>query len=211
VKIHEIYQSIQGESSYAGQACVFIRTTGCSLRCRWCDTAHAFYDGEELSLDTILKKVRDYGCDCVELTGGEPLIQEESFPLMTALLDEGYRVLLETSGSIPIHKVDPRAVIILDIKCPGSGMTDSMDWENLNGLKETDEVKFVIADQADFIWAKNVLETQQSLRNKIIHFSPVYGEMDPQQLAASILKERLPVRLQIQIHKYIWDASTKGV
>ncbi len=211
MKIHEIYQSIQGESSYAGQACVFIRTTGCNLRCRWCDTTHAFYEGEELSLETILQKVRAFGCPCVELTGGEPLLQAESLPLISALVEEGYRVLIETGGSLPIKRIDPRAVIILDIKCPGSGMTDTILWENLQDLKDTDEVKFVIANQADFDWAKRKLNEHPSLHNKIVHFSPVFGEMDPKQLAASILKERLPVRLQMQIHKYIWDASATGV
>lgn len=211
VKINEIYQSIQGESTYTGLPCVFIRTSGCNLRCQWCDTAYAFEEGEEKSLEAILQEVRGFDCRCVELTGGEPLLQKESLHLITALLDEGYLVLIETGGSYPIDPVDPRAVIILDIKCPGSGMQSHMIWENLKWLKAKDEVKFVIADQRDYNWAKGVLAEHQELQNKIVHFSPVFGEMDPKQLAEWILKESVPVRLQVQLHKYIWDPSARGV
>ncbi len=211
MKINEIYQSIQGESSYAGLPCVFVRTSGCNLRCRWCDTAHAFEEGENQSLLSILNTVRTFGCHLLEVTGGEPLLQKESLTLITALLDEGYRVLLETSGSILIDRVDQRATIILDIKCPGSGMAEHMLWDNLKHLKTQDELKFVISDQADYNWAKAVLKRYPLLLGRIIHFSPVFGEMDPRTLAASILKDHLPVRLQLQIHKYIWDPSTLGV
>ncbi len=211
MKIHEIYQSIQGESTYAGQPCVFVRTRGCHLRCRWCDTEDAFETGDEKSLENILETVRDFGCPVVEVTGGEPLLQAETPVLMRRLLDEGYRVLLETGGALPIDRIDARAVIILDIKCPGSGMSTAMHWDNLNHLKKNDEVKFVIADEADYRWAKRVLAQHQTLSGKIIHFSPVFGEMDPRQLADWILKDRLPVRLQMQLHKIIWDPSMKGV
>lgn len=209
--VNEIYQSIQGESTYAGRPCVFVRTTGCNLRCRWCDTEHAFEAGTEKPLDAILDEVRGFECPLIEVTGGEPLLQPESFSLIRALLDEGYLVLVETSGAIAIDQVDPRAVIILDIKCPGSGMSATMRWENLSRLKEKDEVKFVIADETDYHWAKAVLREYPSLREKIIHFSPVFGEMEPRQLAEWILKDRLPVRLQIQLHKQIWDPTMKGV
>ena len=209
--VNEIYQSIQGESTYAGRPCVFVRTTGCNLRCRWCDTEHAFEAGDEKPLDAILDEVRGFECPLVEVTGGEPLLQIESFSLIRALLDEGYLVLVETSGAIAIDQVDPRAVIILDVKCPGSGMSATMRWENLNRLKEKDEVKFVIADETDYHWAKTVLQEYPSLREKIIHFSPVFGEMEPRQLAEWILRDRLPVRLQMQIHKQIWDPTMKGV
>ncbi|MBN4054547.1 radical SAM protein [Nitrospira defluvii] len=211
VKINEIYQSIQGESTYAGLPCVFIRTSGCNLRCRWCDTAYAFEEGEEKSLEVILQEVQEFDCSCVELTGGEPLLQKESLHLVTSLLDEGHLVLIETGGSYPIRQVDPRAVIILDIKCPGSGMQNSMVWENIKWLKEKDEVKFVIADRVDFDWAKDVLKKYKELKDKIVHFSPVFGEMDPKHLAEWILEEKLSVRLQIQMHKYIWDPTARGV
>lgn len=158
-----------------------------------------------------MRTVSTFACSLVELTGGEPLIQKESLPLMTALLDEGYSLLLETSGSILIDQVDPRTTIILDIKCPGSEMDEQMLWENLEHLKAQDELKFVIADQGDYDWAKAVLKRYPKLKDQIIHFSPVFGEMSPAQLAASILKDHLPVRLQVQIHKYIWDPSTLGV
>lgn len=211
VKINEIYKSIQGESSYAGIPFVFIRTSGCNLRCRWCDTAYAFEEGSEKSVESILEAIHDFGCRHVLVTGGEPLLQEESFPLISTLLDAGYLVLVETSGSLPINPIDPRATIILDIKCPGSGMSDRMVWENLRWLKENDEVKFVLANRHDYDWAKEVLTKYDSIMNKIVHFSPVFGEIDPQALSAWILKDRLPVRLQLQIHKYIWDASMEGV
>jgi len=211
MKIHEIYQSIQGESTYAGQPCVFVRTGGCNLRCRWCDTEDAFEAGQEKSLECVLETVRKFACDLVEVTGGEPLLQPETPVLIRSLLDAGHRVLLETGGALPIDHIDPRAVIILDIKCPGSGMSGAVRWENLKDLKANDEVKFVIADMADYHWAKMILEQHQILTGKIIHFSPVFGEMDPRQLADWILKDRLSVRLQMQLHKYIWDPSMKGV
>ncbi len=211
MKIHEIYQSIQGESTYTGQPCVFVRTSGCNLRCRWCDTEEAFEPGPEKTLENILRTVENFGCPLVEITGGEPLLQPETLTLIRNLLDEGYTVLLETGGALPIHAVDARAIVILDIKCPSSGMSDTMHWENLRALKKNDEVKFVIADEADYRWAKTILKTHQNLDEKVIHFSPVFGEMNPQQLADWILKDRLPVRLQMQLHKLIWDPSMKGV
>lgn len=158
-----------------------------------------------------MQEVRAFGCQKVELTGGEPLLQGASFLLIAALLNEGYFVLVETSGSIAINRVDPRAVIVLDIKCPGSGMQAYVIWENLRYLKKKDEVKFVIADHADYLWAKGVLVNHPELKHKIVHFSPAFGEIDPRQLAEWILEDRLPVRLQLQLHKYIWDPAMKGV
>ena len=211
MKISEIFKSIQGESSYAGLPCVFVRTSGCNLRCGWCDTSYAFYEGEERSIDSVLEEIRGFGCDCVEITGGEPLLQEEVYLLMKRLLDEGYRLLIETSGSLPIDKIDRRAVVIMDMKCPGSRMSHAVHWENIRHLKKEDEVKFVIADRSDYDWSKEVLGRYPLLLERTILFSPAFGLMEPRQLAEWVLEDRLPVRLQLQIHKYIWDPQMRGV
>ncbi|TLY27085.1 MAG: 7-carboxy-7-deazaguanine synthase QueE [Nitrospirae bacterium] len=211
MRITEIFHSIQGESSYAGQPCVFVRLTGCPLRCTWCDTDYAFYEGHEFSIDEVLAKVQTYGCRLVEVTGGEPLVQPESFPLMTRLCDAGYTVLLETSGAVDIAPVDPRAHVILDVKCPGSGMTDRMHWTNLSQLAAKDEAKFVMADRADYDWAREIL-TQYDVASRCpVLFSPVFGSLDVRQLAEWILADRLPVRFQLQMHKYIWAPDMRGV
>jgi 7-carboxy-7-deazaguanine synthase len=211
MKINEIYKSIQGESSYAGMPCIFIRTTFCNLRCRWCDTAYAFYEGEEKELDTIIGEVRAYQTTLVEVTGGEPLLQKEVYPLVTRLLDEGFRVLIETGGSLPINLLDSRVIVIMDLKPPGSGMTHTICWENLACLKPNDEVKFVISDRTDFDWAKSVLAENPSLNNRAIHFSPVTGELPARTLSEWIIQENLPVRLNLQLHKLIWDQEMRGV
>jgi 7-carboxy-7-deazaguanine synthase len=211
MRITEIFHSIQGESSYAGQPCVFVRLTGCPLRCTWCDTDYAFYGGHECSIDEVLAKVQTYGCRLVEVTGGEPLVQPESLPLMTRLCDAEYTVLLETSGAVDIAPVDPRAHVILDVKCPGSGMTDRMHWPNLSQLAAKDEAKFVMADRADYDWAREIL-TQYDLASRCpVLFSPVFGSLDVRQLAEWTLADRLPVRFQLQIHKYIWAPDMRGV
>ena len=211
MRITEIFHSIQGESSYAGQPCVFVRLTGCPLRCTWCDTDYAFYEGHEFSIDEVLAKVQTYGCRLVEVTGGEPLVQPESLPLMTRLCDAGYTVLLETSGAVNIAPVDPRAHVILDVKCPGSGMTDRMHWPNLSQLAAKDEAKFVMADRADYDWAREIL-TQYDVASRCpVLFSPVFGSLDVRQLAEWILADRLPVRFQLQMHKYIWAPDMRGV
>jgi 7-carboxy-7-deazaguanine synthase len=211
MRITEIFHSIQGESSYAGQPCVFVRLTGCPLRCTWCDTDYAFYGGHECSIDEVLAKVQTYGCRLVEVTGGEPLVQPESLPLMTRLCDAGYTVLLETSGAVDIAPVDPRAHVILDVKCPGSGMTDRMHWPNLSQLGDKDEAKFVMADRADYDWAREIL-TQYDLASRCpVLFSPVFGSLDVRQLAEWTLADRLPVRFQLQMHKYIWAPDMRGV
>jgi len=211
LKINEIFKSIQGEGKAAGLPCVFIRTTFCNLRCRWCDTAYAFYDGEEQSIDAIVEMVRGYHCRLVEITGGEPLLQKEIHPLMTQLLDEGYQVLLETSGSLPVDTVDPRVRIILDLKCPGSEMNHAIHWPNLSALKPDDEVKFVIADRTDFDWAKAVVNQHPALADKTILLSPVFDQLDPARLAEWILEENLPVRLNMQVHKIIWAPEMRVV
>ena len=211
MKINEIYKSIQGESTYAGRPCVFVRTSGCNLRCEWCDTPHAFHEGREMSLEEILDQVRRHGIDLVELTGGEPLLQKDAPRLISELLDRGHTVLVETSGSLDIRAVDPRAVVIMDIKCPGSGMSEVMRWDNIPALKATDQVKFVIKDRADFDWAAEILEKYPELKRRPVLFSPVFGAMDPRLLAEWILGAGLPVRLQLQIHKYIWHPEARGV
>jgi 7-carboxy-7-deazaguanine synthase len=211
MRITEIFHSIQGESSYAGQPCVFVRLTGCPLRCTWCDTDYAFYGGHECSIDETLAKVRAYGCRLVEVTGGEPLAQPESLPFMTRLCDADYTVLLETSGAVDIAPVDPRVHVILDVKCPGSGMTDQMHWPNLSQLTAKDEVKFVLADRADYDWAREILAQYDVDSRCPVLFSPVFGSLDVRLLAEWILTDRLPVRFQLQMHKYIWAPDMRGV
>ena len=211
MRVTEIFHSIQGESSYAGQPCVFVRLTGCPLRCTWCDTDYAFYGGHECSIDETLAKVHTYGCRLVEVTGGEPLAQPESLPFMTRLCDADYTVLLETSGAVDIAPVDPRVHVILDVKCPGSGMTDHMHWPNLSQLTAKDEVKFVLADRADYDWAREILAQYDVDSRCPVLFSPVFGSLDVRLLAEWILTDRLPVRFQLQMHKYIWAPDMRGV
>ena len=211
MRITEIFHSIQGESSYVGQPCVFVRLTGCPLRCTWCDTDYAFYGGHECSIDEVLAKVHTYGCRLVEVTGGEPLAQPESLPLMTRLCDAGYTVLLETSGAVDIAPVDPRVHVILDVKCPGSGMTDRMHWQNLSALAAKDEVKFVLANRADYDWAREVLAEHDLASRCAVLLSPVFGTLDVRDLAEWILADKLPVRFQIQLHKHIWAPDMRGV
>ena len=211
MRITEIFHSIQGESSYAGQPCVFVRLTGCPLRCTWCDTDYAFYGGHEWAIDEVLANVHTYGCRLVEVTGGEPLVQPESLLLMTRLCDAGYTVLLETSGAVDITPVDPRAHVILDVKCPGTGMTYRMHWSNLSQLAAKDEAKFVLADRADYDWAREILVRYDIANRCTVHFSPVFGSLDVRELAEWILADKLPVRFQLQMHKYIWAPDMRGV
>ena len=211
MRITEIFFSIQGESSYAGLPCVFVRFTGCPLRCGWCDTAYAFYEGTERSLESILNEVEHYDCRLVEITGGEPLAQAEAHGLITALADRGYTVLIETSGAIDLAPVDPRAILIMDLKCPGSGMEERNRWSNLSLLKPHDEVKFVIKDRADYDWAVEIIHRYGLSDRQRILLSPVFGELEPQILADWILSDRLRVRFQLQVHKLIWDPAMRGV
>ncbi len=209
LKINEIYASIQGESSHTGLPCIFIRLTGCNLRCSWCDTAYAFHDGKNLTLEETLQKVETFALPLVEITGGEPLLQEDVYPLMEALLKKGYRVMLETGGALPINKVPENVIKILDIKCPGSGEDKKNDLENLKLLGPQDEVKFVLLDRADYEWSRDLLKTIDPPTQ--ILFSPVYDKLDLKDLSQWILEDRLPVRLQTQLHKVIWSKDTMGV
>jgi 7-carboxy-7-deazaguanine synthase len=210
LRITEIFHSIQGESSHAGRPCVFVRLAGCNLRCVWCDSEYTFTGGEKMSLDDVMQRVRDYGCELVEVTGGEPLAQSESLDLIRALCDDGKEVLIETSGSIDIEPVDKRAKIILDIKCPGSGESEKNRWSNIEKLRAHDEIKFVIADRTDYDWAREVIG-KHSLERWTILFSPVWGRMDMQSLAEWMLADRVPARFQTQLHKHIWGADRHGV
>ncbi len=209
--INEIFHSIQGESSYMGLPCVFVRLTGCNLRCTWCDTEYAFYEGAKMSLDEIVAEVEKYGCKLVEVTGGEPLAQEEVHTLLKMLCDRGYEVLLETSGSISIERVDPRVRRIVDFKCPGSGMEKMNLWENIDYLKPTDEVKFVIGSREDFAWAVEVIQRYSLDRRCPVLMSPVFEGLQPIDLAQWILESRINVRFQLQMHKFIWEPETRGV
>lgn len=211
MRVTEIFHSIQGESSFTGQPCVFIRLTGCPLRCTWCDTAYAFFGGHELSIEQILATVDSYDCRLVEVTGGEPLAQPEVFPLIRKLGDRGYEVLIETSGAIDTAQVDTRAHIILDVKCPGSGMSDRMHWPNVTRLTMKDEAKFVLLDRSDYEWACDILARYELSKRCIVLMSPVFGSLDPRQLAEWVLADRLPVRLQLQLHKLIWTPDMRGV
>ncbi len=209
--INEIFHSIQGESSYMGMPCVFVRLTGCNLRCTWCDTEYSFYEGKEMSLNSIMSEVEKYNCKLVEITGGEPLAQEHVNELMTMLCDAGFEVLIETSGSINIGRVDSRVRRIVDFKCPGSGMVKHNLWENVEFLKPTDEVKFVVGDREDFDWSVDVINRYGLLQRCPVLMSPVFGDVQPIDLAGWILDSRLPVRFQLQMHKYIWEPETRGV
>ncbi|TAJ09920.1 MAG: radical SAM protein [Nitrospirae bacterium] len=211
MRITEIFHSIQGESSYAGQSCVFVRLTGCPLRCTWCDSEYTFSGGIDMPLEAVLAKVKAYGCPLVEVTGGEPLHQPEAFTLVTRLCDEGYEVLVETSGAIDTAPLDRRAHVILDVKCPGSGMLDRMHWPNLARLTKQDEAKFVIKDRADYDWACGIVKQYDLAARCTVLFAPVFGELDPQHLAEWILADRLPVRFQLQLHKFIWAPDMRGV
>ena len=207
--INEIFYSIQGESSYAGLPCVFVRLTACNLRCAWCDTTYSFHEGEPKSVGDVIVKVLEYNCPLVEITGGEPLLQPNVLPLMTRLCDLGKRVLLETSGSIDVSEVDPRVVKIMDLKCPGSGEAGKNRYDNLRHLDKKDEVKFVLADRADYDWARQTIATHQITGT--ILFSPVWEKLPLKTLAEWILADKLPVRMQTQWHKHIWGAHTRGV
>ncbi|MBI4687404.1 MAG: radical SAM protein [Nitrospirae bacterium] len=208
LKVNEIFKSIQGESSYAGLPCTFVRLAGCNLRCTYCDTNYAYYHGRELSDDEIIKKIEEYGARHVEFTGGEPMLQEETPPLITKLLDKGYSVLIETNGSICIGCLDKRITVVMDIKTPKSGMSERMNFKNIDFLKNTDEIKFVIMDEADYAWAKEII-SKHNIADKFnnILMAPAYGILKPKDLATWILKDNLPVRLQLQIHKYIWASD----
>ena len=209
--VSEIFHSLQGESSHMGRPCVFVRLTYCNLRCTYCDTAYAFYEGREINIDEVLETVRGYACKLVEVTGGEPLFQENVYPLMSRLCDEGFEVLLETGGSLSISQVDPRVKRIVDFKCPSSKMSVRNRWENVNLLKPGDEIKFVIGNREDYDWTKEMMQSYDLASHCPVLMSPVSGELGLLQLAEWILEDRLNVRFQLQLHKYIWSPEKRGV
>jgi 7-carboxy-7-deazaguanine synthase len=217
LRITEIFHSIQGESTWSGLPCAFVRLTGCPLRCVWCDTAYAFHGGERMTLEEIIARVREMGTSLVEVTGGEPLAHANAFPLVTMLADEGFTVLVETSGAFDVAPLDPRAHKIMDLKCPGSGESDRNLWSNLDHLGSGDEVKFVVRDRADYEWMRDVIAERGldarvaggSLRALLV--SPVWSEIDLEDLAGWILVDKVPVRFQTQLHKLIWGPTRRGV
>lgn len=217
LRVTEIFHSIQGESTRAGLPCTFVRLTGCPLRCVWCDTEYAFHGGERMSLDDIVARVRAFGTPLVEVTGGEPLVHRGAFDLVRRLLDEGFTVLVETSGAIDVSPLDRRAHIIMDLKCPGSGESERNFWSNLDHLSARDEVKFVVKDRADWEWTERVIR-ERGLDERVregslgaLLVSPVWGDVDLEQLAQWVLASGLPVRYQLQLHKLIWGANVPGV
>jgi len=211
LKVNEIFYSIQGESSKAGLPCVFVRLTYCNLRCTYCDTEYAFYEGKDYSVDEIIEEVKKYDCRLVEVTGGEPLVQNESKELMKQLCDKGFEVLLETAGNMPIEDIDKRVKIIMDLKCPSSGMMKKNLYENIDYLKKTDEVKFVIGTREDYEWSRDILGKYNLNKKCIVLFSCVFDKLEPITLVNWILEDKLDVRYQLQMHKYIWHPETKGV
>jgi 7-carboxy-7-deazaguanine synthase len=217
LRITEIFHSVQGESTWAGLPCTFVRLTGCPLRCVWCDTGYAFHGGERMTLDDILERVRAFGTPLVEVTGGEPLAHANAFVLVERLLDEGCTVLVETSGAFDVGPLDPRAHKTMDLKCPGSGESHRNLWSNLDHLGPGDEVKFVVKDEADWRWAESTIrerrleERVRSGALRALLVSPVWGEIDLEALAAWVLASGLPVRFQVQLHKLIWGAERTGV
>ena len=210
--VNEIFHSIQGESTHSGRPCVFVRLTACDLRCSWCDTPYAFTEGRKVSIDDVLAQVRAYGCGLVEITGGEPLLQRDVYPLMASLLAQGLEVMVETGGHLSVAEVPEGVVRIVDVKCPGSGEAARMHWPNLDLLAPHDEVKFVIKDRTDYEYARDVVRRHQ-LEGRVaaVLFSPVHGVLEPRTVAEWILADHLRVRLQLQQHKYIWEPTTRGV
>ncbi len=210
--INEIYQSIQGESTWAGERCVFVRLTFCNLRCNYCDTEYAFYDGKKMSLKEIVDLVATFQCPLVEITGGEPLLQKNVLPLMSMLADAGRTILLETSGAHDISKVDPRVHRIMDLKTPGSGESDKNLWSNIDHLTAHDEVKFVMGSREDYEWScEKVRKFDLTKRCRAVLFSPIFGRIDPRQIVEWILADELDVRFQLQMHKFIWTPTQRGV
>ena len=210
LKINEIFFSIQGESTHIGRSCVFVRLTYCNLRCTWCDTTYAFFEGQDMMLSEIIDQIEQYNCQLVEITGGEPLIQKNVHILLEKLCDQGYEVLLETAGHMDIAVVDQRVKRIMDIKCPSSGESEKIMWSNIDALRNTDEVKFVAGSMEDLTWIKSLLEKYELHSRCAVIVSPVFGKMENRILAEWILDTRLPVRMQIQLHKQIWKPDARG-
>jgi 7-carboxy-7-deazaguanine synthase len=211
LKINEIFHSVQGESRHAGRPCVFVRLTHCNLRCTWCDTSYAFEEGSDLPVGAVLQRVAAYGTRYVLVTGGEPLLQEGVHDLIGELCDRGFEVAVETGGSLDLEPLDRRAMVVMDLKCPGSGMCGKNRLENIDLLKPGDEVKFVVVDRADYDWSREMIERHRLASRCGVLLSPVHGVLHPRRLAEWILADRLPVRLQLQIHKFIWPPDLRGV
>jgi 7-carboxy-7-deazaguanine synthase len=211
LRVNEIYRSIQGESSYTGLPCVFVRLTYCNLRCSYCDTEYAFYEGRDYTVDQTLEEVDRYQCSLVEITGGEPLLQKEVYPLMDRLVGSGLTVLLETSGSIDVGSVNPRVIKIMDLKCPSSGECERNLYTNLDKLQPHDEIKFVIGTREDYLWTKGILQQHRLTERFPVLLSTAFGQMQPGQLVKWLLEDNLKVRFQLQAHKYIWDPETRRV
>jgi len=211
MKITEIYSSIQGETQYAGLPCTLVRTTGCDLRCGYCDSAFAFHGGRDLSLDEILRKVDDLGAPLVLLTGGEPMLQREMPALAARLLASGYRVMIETSGAHALDALPAEVIRVVDVKTPASGESHRTRWELLAGLRPRDAVKFVLADEPDYRWACDVVRAHELGGRTEVLFSPVHGRLNPRNLVAWMLRDRMPARLNLQLHKYVWDPEARGV
>jgi len=211
LKINEIYYSIQGESSYMGKPCIFIRLTYCNLRCSYCDSEYTFHEGNDMTINEIINKIQNYPCKLVEVTGGEPLFQEECINLLKKLVNLEYHVLLETSGSLSTKDVPKKVVNIIDFKCPTSNMKKKNDWENINYLKSSDEVKFVIGNREDYEWAKEKIEQYDITSKCSVLMSPSYKQIEPKTITEWILKDNLDVRFQIQLHKEIWSDKEQGV
>ncbi|MGH9163720.1 MAG: radical SAM protein [Vicinamibacteraceae bacterium] len=210
--VNEIYCSIQGESTWAGLPCTFVRLTACNLRCSWCDTSHAFYEGRKWSIEDVCAEVARHQCRLVEVTGGEPLLQEGVYLLMDRLLADGRTVLLETGGHMSVARVPLEVVRIMDIKCPGSGEMSRNDWSNIDLLQPHDEVKLVVEHRADYEYARDVVQRHRlAQRVRAVHLSPVHGVLEPRDLAAWIVADQLPVRLHLQLHKYVWEPEMRGV
>jgi 7-carboxy-7-deazaguanine synthase len=210
--VFEIYLSVQGESTHAGRVCAFVRLAACDLRCSWCDTPYAFTGGRKMAIDEVIAEVDRLGCKLVEVTGGEPLLQRDVYPLMAQLIRRGYTVMLETGGHVPVDQVPDKVITILDVKCPASGESDKMHWPNLARMSRQDEVKFVIADRADFDYAVHIVK-RHALATRVgaVLFSPVHGVLPPQELARWLMDGGVPARLQLQAHKYIWGPEQRGV
>jgi 7-carboxy-7-deazaguanine synthase len=211
MKVCEIFTSIQGESSFAGMPCTFIRLTGCNLRCSYCDTSYAYYGGQELAVDEIIKEVKGAGINLVEITGGEPLLQKEVLHLSKRLVEEKYTVLVETNGSQSIKEIDRKAVVILDIKTPGSGMSKEMDFSNLDYIKNSDQIKFVITNREDYEWAKEIIQRYSLIEKCHILFSPAFGILPPENLAKWMISDKVKIRLNLQLHKYIFSPEQWGI
>jgi 7-carboxy-7-deazaguanine synthase len=209
--VNEVFFSIQGEGTRAGLPCVFVRLTGCPLRCVYCDTTYAFHEGVRWEEADVIAEVETFPCRLLLLTGGEPLAQPAAFPFVTRLLDRGWQVVIETSGHVPTDALDPRAVVILDVKTPASGELPRMHWDNLGRLRPTDEAKFVIADRADYEWSRALVRDRALAGRCTVLFSPVHGALDPGEMARWVLQDGLPVRVQVQLHKYLWPGAERGV